>query len=658
MGGVAGFLVWNLKTIDDSFDEWAASAMNNAALIEVQRDVVQARLAVAKFTLSPEPATLETAVLTARDEALAAFAAVIPKLRSPEHMALVSDSQALAIRYWAEFDRLAPLVKERLRLEFLTLQPAAEALQRSLQRLAEVSGQQGDVRVARVDQTRESFLHAQLAVQQFINRPSETTVDAARERLATVDSALAGIDDGVQSPVWRDELAAARKSLADYRSGLDALATTIDERERLYTEALPALGVEIQAKLDGAQHSSENELEQHLRALEDGNARTMLEALVAVAAGIATGGLLAWLIGRAISGPIGSMAQALRALATGDRTAAIPGLGRQDEIGDMAAAAEVFQRSALAVAQRAETVDALVRAFDSEVGMILRTVSGATTELDATAGSLREAAQQQSSDKASLVASSAGQASANVTTVASAVEELTASIREITQGRRAAHDHAAGGGRGARRQRQVARLVETAEKIGEHRAHDHRHRRPDQPAGAQRHHRGGARRRSRQGLRRGRHRGQEPRQPDRKATEEIAARSAASRRPRGEVDRCHPRHAARSSSDERDRHRDRCRRRGAGCGHPRDRSQRAGGRARHGRGLVEHRHGERGCECHRCGREPAVCGFERARAAVGAAYRESGAVPGRHPCRLGPRARRLGPRAAGLSVPACHPPGG
>ena len=100
---------------------------------------------------------------------------------------------------------------------------------------------------------------------------------------------------------------------------------------------------------------------QRLRALEDGNARTMLEALVAVAAGIATGGLLAWLIGRAISGPIGSMAQALRALATGDRTAAIPGLGRQDEIGDMAAAAEVFQRSALAVAQRAETVDALVR---------------------------------------------------------------------------------------------------------------------------------------------------------------------------------------------------------------------------------------------------------------------------------------------------------
>ena len=119
-------------------------------------------------------------------------------------------------------------------------------------------------------------------------------------------------------------------------------------------------------------------------------------------------------------------------MAGGDKTVVGPRLGRKDEIGEMAAAAEVFKQSAQAVAQRAETVDGLVRAFDSDVGTILRTVAGATTELDATAGSLRQSAQH-SSEQAHVVATSAGQASANVTTVASAAEELTASIREITQ---------------------------------------------------------------------------------------------------------------------------------------------------------------------------------------------------------------------------------
>ena len=126
--------------------------------------------------------------------------------------------------------------------------------------------------------------------------------------------------------------------------------------------------------------------------MQAGNARTELEAVVAVLAGVALGGFLGWLIGRAISTPIGRMAHALRALASGDKTVAVPGLGRKDEIGEMAAAAEVFKQSAQAVSQRAETVDGLVRVFDSDVGSILRTVAGATTELDATAGSLRESA--------------------------------------------------------------------------------------------------------------------------------------------------------------------------------------------------------------------------------------------------------------------------
>ena len=59
---------------------------------------------------------------------------------------------------------------------------------------------------------------------------------------------------------------------------------------------------------------------------------------------------------------------------------------------------------------------------------------------------------------------------------------------------------------------------------------DHRHRRADQSAGAQRHHRGGARRRGRPRLCGGRRRGQGAGRPDRRATEEIAAQIAGMQR--------------------------------------------------------------------------------------------------------------------------------
>jgi HAMP domain-containing protein len=53
-------------------------------------------------------------------------------------------------------------------------------------------------------------------------------------------------------------------------------------------------------------------------------------------AGLALGAALAWLIGRGISRPVVAMCAAMRALAAGDKTVEVPGVGRKDEIGQMA----------------------------------------------------------------------------------------------------------------------------------------------------------------------------------------------------------------------------------------------------------------------------------------------------------------------------------
>ncbi|MCW2243241.1 methyl-accepting chemotaxis protein [Azospirillum canadense] len=147
---------------------------------------------------------------------------------------------------------------------------------------------------------------------------------------------------------------------------------------------------------------------------------------------------------RRVSGPIRAMTESMRRLAQRDMTAAIPGVGRSDEVGGMAAAVLVFRDSMitaerLAAEQAAENADKerrtarleqLFGAFDAKVTGIVETVASAATEMQSTANAMAHIAEH-AGEQATTVAAASEQASVNVQTVASATEELSASISEI-----------------------------------------------------------------------------------------------------------------------------------------------------------------------------------------------------------------------------------
>ncbi|MEX6508302.1 HAMP domain-containing protein, partial [Jiella sp. M17.18] len=85
-------------------------------------------------------------------------------------------------------------------------------------------------------------------------------------------------------------------------------------------------------------------------------------ATLALVAGIAvlillTGGL-GWLLARAIARPIDRMTAAMRRLASGDKAVTVPGIGRGDEIGEMAGAVQVFKEQAIERDRLAEEAEA------------------------------------------------------------------------------------------------------------------------------------------------------------------------------------------------------------------------------------------------------------------------------------------------------------
>ncbi|MFD1696885.1 methyl-accepting chemotaxis protein [Roseibium aestuarii] len=164
----------------------------------------------------------------------------------------------------------------------------------------------------------------------------------------------------------------------------------------------------------------------------------------AVLATLATVVILALLMRKLVIRPLGSVTTAMSAIAESALETEVPGTERHDEVGAIARAVEVFKTNALARRQleatqsqeqtakqrRTERVDALLNAFDGDVGAVLNSLAKATGNLETTARTLSETSRKGLSD-ADAAANVSAETSSNVRSVAAASEELSSSIAEI-----------------------------------------------------------------------------------------------------------------------------------------------------------------------------------------------------------------------------------
>jgi methyl-accepting chemotaxis protein len=155
---------------------------------------------------------------------------------------------------------------------------------------------------------------------------------------------------------------------------------------------------------------------------------------------------LAYGIVSTVAHPLVRMIGSMNRLADHDLTVATEAGRRQDELGDMANALEVFRdnmitadkqmadqtRQAAQTAKRAATLTDLMHGFESQAGVLVGHIASAATQLEATAGAMTRNASQ-TDHEAGSAGRAAQEASGGVQTVAAAAEQLSASIHEITR---------------------------------------------------------------------------------------------------------------------------------------------------------------------------------------------------------------------------------
>jgi methyl-accepting chemotaxis protein len=277
----------------------------------------------------------------------------------------------------------------------------------------------------------------------FVINSDQTVAASALARLKFVENSLKAISSTDEKIVATlNELSGL---LNEYRNTLTKLVENAKAIADLSTE----IGESAEAIMKGAATMKADLVSDQRRLESESNAAIVdTEHLIVMlaAGGFLFGALLALLLGRGMSQPMIAMCKAMRELAGGNFDVVLPGLGRKDEVGEMAGAVEEFKMQAIAKAERdAATQEAQNKAssaarraelirfadeFEAAVGSIVANVSASAVQLESAAGTLTRTAESTQS-LSSQVAGASEQASSDMQSVAAATEELSASVDEI-----------------------------------------------------------------------------------------------------------------------------------------------------------------------------------------------------------------------------------
>jgi methyl-accepting chemotaxis protein len=287
------------------------------------------------------------------------------------------------------------------------------------------------------------FQAASAAANTFVINADQTVAANALARLDFVTHALEAVysmDDKVVAG-----LKEAKGFLAAYRKALQKLVENAKTVDDLVTEMSGSAGAIVRAS--SAMKADLVSEQQRLEAESDAIVGATEKLIVMLAGGgTALGALLALLLGRGISRPMTLMCKAMRELASGNFEVVLPGLGRKDELGEMAGAVEEFKMQAIAraesdaaaqdaqnkqtsAARRAELIR-FADDFETAVGSIVSNVSASAIHLEQAAGTLTRTAET-TEGLSSQVAGTSEEASSNIQSVASATEQLSVSVEDI-----------------------------------------------------------------------------------------------------------------------------------------------------------------------------------------------------------------------------------
>ncbi|MGE8131905.1 HAMP domain-containing methyl-accepting chemotaxis protein [Methylobacterium sp. NPDC080182] len=440
---IGGFSYYQLNTVSNQYEVRGRYETVARSVYSVNILAAQLTGDAEKYHLAPEPeqiAPMERTRQAIEEAGDNLIKGAISEQRRKVYAGIRDDARAMK----PELERLsaAGLSLKDARDKLFT---GGDELTRATAALvAEVRSRADETMLSRAQTVESTMLLVRVANWRFLATFDPKGPATFATNVSKAEAAMRALRDIDGSASFSLRIKAVDAALANYSINFQATVAAIAASNNAFeagikphTDAITTSATNVRENIKSAVDEIAD-----ATATSVANARLILVTLVGLA--LTVGGVLAFLLARSFIKPIAGMTAAMKRLASGENAVEIPSREATDEMGDMAQAVEVFRQNAIArdeleaaqIAEqsarqrRADRVDALVKSFQQKVASSLHIVTSAATELDATARSMTDVADNTNS-QALASSAAAEETSANVQTVAAAAEEMVASLQEI-----------------------------------------------------------------------------------------------------------------------------------------------------------------------------------------------------------------------------------
>ncbi len=440
VSSVMAFLSFGRVTA--AIGEYSELVGGSAVFRDIDLAVTRLRGRVREYNFSDEEATADLAIKYAA--ALRQLIADgLTRVTNPERHALLENIGKQAALYTTGFEILHAKKLEQDKLQTGVLDVVGQQMTDGFTAVsaAVVKAGNTDLLPVALDARRLSLM-ARLDANKRLGRNDEAAAKSAEQRFADLKAIMTQLAAATEVTAL---LGAEAKLIDTYQSAFQRAIGLEVEQMTMMNGSLRQAGDSMAADAVKAKDSNLAEQATTEKEAQSITARGSTQVMLLGVAGLVIGIAFAWLIGRGISRPVVRMCVAMRALAGGDKAVEIPGVGRKDEIGQMADTVQVFkdnmieterlrseqeQTKARAEAERKQSMTNLADNFEAGVKGIVSAVASQATEMEASARAMTNTAEQ-TTQQATTVAAAVEQASASIQTVASAAEQLSSSVLEI-----------------------------------------------------------------------------------------------------------------------------------------------------------------------------------------------------------------------------------
>jgi len=426
----------------------------NQTLLRVQTQAVAAQGELKDYVIRPDEA-LATGVADRLDKTLGSLGDAkdgADAIGEAEALKSVRASLEATRQSAAKIIAAQRTINQQVEQELLVRGPAIAGTLKSITDQAHQSGNADGSYSASVAQSQ--YLEMRVNVTRYLSDASPATAKLAKDNLLDLEDDMNILFDKVKGTNLSGNADKVIEELVAYDKAFDKVIAATQIRNREIDRTLRVTGPALAKNADRIVRAIDSKQGGATLAAQAASLAAILIVLLASAAGLAVALLAGTLTQRLIAQPIIRMAERMRSLAAGDLGFEIAEMDRTDEVGDMARAVEIFRanahevderRTAAIEAERRElereqtlaherkaAMLALADSLETSVRHVVESVGASAKQIESGARLVSDNAEQ-SGQLAAGVASAAAQASENSMIVASATEEMSLSIAEVSK---------------------------------------------------------------------------------------------------------------------------------------------------------------------------------------------------------------------------------